>query len=226
FSPREATTIVRAIEVQVGRTGALTPVAIMDPVHVGGVPITHASLHNADEIGRLGLKIGDTVIISRAGDVIPKITKVLPEFRIGTEQDFHLPSRCPVDGSPVVQEGVIVRCGNPRCGARHLESLRHFVSRLAFDIRGLGPKILDRFLDEGLIAGAADIFSLRPGDIAALPRFGEKSAENIVAEIESKKLISLPRFIYALGIPQIGEETARALAQFIQEKAVIARPED
>jgi DNA ligase (NAD+) len=214
FSPREATTVVNDIEVQVGRTGALTPVAIMEPVNVGGVTITHASLHNADEIERLGLKIGDTVIISRAGDVIPQITKVLPELRTGKEKEFKMPSQCPVDGSPVTRAGVAYRCSNARCGARHLESLRHFVSRGGFNIEGLGPKIITRFLDEGLISDAADIFELKTGDIAALPQFGEKSAENIVSEIASKKKVSLPRFIYSLGIIHVGEETARALALF------------
>jgi DNA ligase (NAD+) len=222
FSPRETTTVVSDIEVQVGRTGALTPVAIMEPVNVGGVTITHASLHNADEIERLGLKIGDTVIISRAGDVIPQITKVLPELRTGKEKEFKMPSVCPVDDSPVTRAGVAYRCSNPRCGARHLESLRHFVSRGGFNIEGLGPKIITRFLDEGLISDAADIFELEVGDIAALPQFGEKSAENIVTEIESKKKVALSRFIYSLGIIHVGEETARALALFASETSTRA----
>lgn len=212
FSPKQATTVVEEIKVQVGRTGVLTPVAVMRPVAVGGVTITHATLHNADEIGRLGLKIGDTVVVSRAGDVIPQITKVLKELRTGGEREFHMPKRCPVDGSPVVREGVAYRCSNKDCGARSHRELYHFVSRPAFDIRGLGKKIIDRFLAEGLISDAADIFTLRAGDIAALPRFGEKSATNIVQEIEEKKKISLPRFIYALGILHVGEETARLLA--------------
>jgi DNA ligase (NAD+) len=219
FSPREATTIVEDIKVQVGRTGALTPVAIMRPVNVGGVTITHASLHNADEIARLGLKIGDTVIVQRAGDVIPQITKVLPELRTGRERAFKMPARCPVDGSPVVREegGAISRCSSKQCAAQHRESLYHFVSRAAFNIEGLGPKIIDKFLDEGLISDPADIFMLRKGDIAALDRFGEKSAENIVAEAEQKRHVTLPRFLYALGILHVGEETALALARtFIQ----------
>ena len=226
FSPREATTIVKDIEVQVGRTGALTPVAIMEPVNVGGVTITHASLHNADEIGRLGLKIGDTVIVSRAGDVIPQVTKALPELRTGKEKEFRMPAHCPVDGSPVKRDGVACRCSNPRCGARHLESLRHFVSRGGFNIEGLGPKILTKFLDEGLIADAADIFELKVGDISALPRFGDKSAENIVTEVAAKKKVALPRFIYALGIIHVGEETARALAEFASAKKTARSPAD
>lgn len=213
FPPREATTVVLDIKVQVGRTGALTPVAVMKPVQVGGVTITHATLHNADEIERLGLKIGDTVIVSRAGDVIPQVTKVLKELRTGKEKEFRMPTRCPVDGSRVVRDGVAYRCSNRNCGARHRESLYHFVSRGAFDIEGLGPKIIDRFLDEGLITDAADIFTLQKGDIAALERFGEQSAENIVREVEMRKDIALPRFLYALGILHVGEETAQLLAK-------------
>ncbi|MFY9462280.1 MAG: NAD-dependent DNA ligase LigA [Candidatus Sungiibacteriota bacterium] len=212
FSPRETTTVVEAIEVQVGRTGALTPVAVMRPVNVGGVTITHATLHNADEIKRLGLKIGDTVIVSRAGDVIPQVTKVLKELRTGKEKEFKMPPRCPVDGSKVTRKGVIYRCSNPNCGARHRELLYHLTSKAAFDIDGLGPKIIDRFLDEGLMSDAADIFTLNEGDIAALPRFGEKSAANLMKAIREKKKIPLHRFIYALGIQHVGEETAVDLA--------------
>lgn len=226
FSPKEATTVVLGVKVQVGRTGALTPVAVMRPVSVGGVTITHATLHNEDEIKRLGLKIGDTVIISRAGDVIPQITKVLTELRTGKEKAFTMPKRCPVDGSRVVKEGAISRCSNPRCGARNRELLYHFVSRPAFDIRGLGPKIIDRFLDEGLMTDAADIFMLKAGDIAALERFGEKSAENVVHEIGEKKKIALPRFLYALGILHAGEETARVLARAIEKERRTHSPLD
>jgi len=165
FSPKEATTLVEDIKVQVGRTGALTPVAVMRPVNVGGVTITHASLHNADEIKRLGLKIGDTVIVRRAGDVIPQVTKVLKELRTGKEKEFKMPMRCPIDDSKVVQDGVISRCSSKTCGARHRESLYHFVSRSAFDIRGLGPKIIDRFLDESLI-----LFRVRLSTSAAWAR--------------------------------------------------------
>jgi DNA ligase (NAD+) len=213
FSAREATTVVEDIKVQVGRTGALTPVAVMRPVNVGGITISRASLHNADEIERLGLKIGDTVIVSRAGDVIPQVTKVLKELRTGKEKTFKMPDRCPVDGSKVVREGAISRCSSKMCAAQHREQLYHFVSRAAFNIEGMGPKIIDKFLDEGLISDAADIFTLKAGDIAALDRFGEKSAENIVSEVELKKKVTLPRFLYALGILHVGEETAVLLAK-------------
>lgn len=213
FSAREATTVVQNIKVQVGRTGALTPVAVLRPVSVGGITITHATLHNFDEIERLGLRIGDMAVVSRAGDVIPKITSVITNVRTGKEKKFKPPTKCPVDGSALVRDGVIVRCGNAACAARHRESLYHFVSRAGFDIRGLGIKIIDRFLDEGLINDASDIFTLKKGDIAVLPRFGETSAENIVREVAEKRSITLPRFVYSLGILHVGEETARALAR-------------
>jgi len=227
FSPREATTMVGDIKVQVGRTGALTPVAILRPVSVGGVTITHASLHNFEEIARLGVRIGDTVVVSRAGDVIPQVTKVMNELRTGKEKAFKPPTKCPVDGSALIRDGVIVRCGNPKCGARHRESLYHLVSRAGFDIRGLGVKMVDKFLDEGLIGDAADIFTLQKGDIAALPRFGEKSAENIVNEVEEKKKVVLARFIYSLGILHVGGETSTALSREISKfKTQISKPMD
>ncbi len=227
FSPREASTIVEDITVGVGRTGVLTPVAVLKAVGVGGVTVTHATLHNMDEIERLGVKIGDTVIVSRAGDVIPQVTKVLEKMRTGKEKKFYMPERCPVDGSKVVRDGVAYKCSNPRCGAVIRETLYHFVSRGGFDMEGLGPKIIDRFLDEGLITDAADIFTLKKSDIAVLERFGEKSAENIIAEIEVKKKVSLPRFIYSLSILHVGEETALALArQITNHKSQIAQPKD
>ncbi len=226
FSPKEATTVVENIQVQVGRTGALTPVAVLKPVQVGGVTISHATLHNYDEIQRLGIKIGDTVIVSRAGDVIPQITKVLKELRSGKEQEFYMPKVCLVDGSKVVKDGAAYRCSNKNCGARQREFLYHFAA--AFDLMGLGPKIIDRFLDEGLINDAADIFTLQKGDIAVLERFGEKSADNIVEEIAAKKKIPLPRFIQALGILHVGEETSRLLAQKLVSsiKYQVSRPKD
>ena len=220
FSPKEATTIVEDIKVQIGRTGALTPVGVLKPVQVGGVTISHATLHNYDEIQRLGIKIGDTVIVSRAGDVIPQIVRVLKELRTGKEKEFKMPTACPIDGSKIIKDGVIYRCANKNCGARQREFLYHFVSRGAFNIEGLGPKIIDRFLDEGLISDAADIFKLEKGDIEVLERFGEKSAENIVSETGARKNILLNRFIFSLGILHVGEETARLLAQ----KAVNINP--
>ena len=225
FSPKEATTTVRDIRFQVGRTGILTPVAVMDPVDVGGVTIMHATLHNLDQIERLRLMIGDTVIVSRAGDVIPQITATLPELRTGKEKKIGQPAVCPVDGSPVVRDGVFLKCSNKKCGAKHKEALRHFVSRGAFNIEGLGPKILERLMDEGLVSDAADIFGLSKGDVAALPRFGEKSADNLIEEINSKKKIGMDRFIYSLGIVHIGEETARTLASVFEHPGTIAPSE-
>lgn len=225
FSPKEATTVVENIKVQVGRTGVLTPVAVLKPAQVGGITITHATLHNYDEIQRLGIKIGDTVIISRAGDVIPQINKVLKELRTGKEKEFHMPQTCPVDGSKVIKDGVAYKCSNKNCGARHREFLYHFVA--VFGMDGIGPKIVDRFLDEGLIGDAADIFTLQRGDIAALERFGEKSAENIVNEIETRKKIPIERFLGALGILHVGEETARLLAQkALSINSKISSPKD
>jgi len=213
FSPKEVTTILEDIKIQVGRTGALTPVAILKPVEVSGITITHATLHNYNQIKRLKLKIGDTVIVSRAGDVIPQITNVLKNLRTGKEKEFQMPKTCPIDGSKIIYDGVIQKCSNLNCGARLRENLHHFVSRSAFDIRGLGPKIMDRFLDEGLITDASDIFNLKEGDIRVLEKFGEKSAENIIKETAEKKLISLPKFLYSLGILHVGEETSLALAK-------------
>lgn len=212
FAPRERTTQLKAIKIQVGRSGVLTPVAELVPVELGGVTISHATLHNADEIERLDARLGDTVVLSRAGDVIPKITGVLKNLRTGSEKKFKMPTRCPADGSPVIKDGVFHRCSNPECGARRRERVYHFASRHAFDLRGLGPKIVDRFFDEGLITDAADLFNLHLEDLISLPRFGEKSATKLIAEINDRRQISQSRFIFALGIDQIGEETARALA--------------
>ena len=213
YSPKQATTKVSEIRVQVGRTGVLTPIAFLEPVEVGGVTISRATLHNQDEIKRLGLKIGDTVIVGRAGDVIPDVIKVLPELRVGGEKEFHMPGKCSVCGKAVKKiNNVGIYCVNSKCPAREREGLYHFVGRSAFDIVGLGPKIIDVLLDENLIQDAADIFDLKEGDISVLERFGEKSAENIIRSIKSKNKIILPRFIVALGILHVGDETAQDLS--------------
>ncbi|OHB20855.1 MAG: hypothetical protein A2939_03870 [Parcubacteria group bacterium RIFCSPLOWO2_01_FULL_48_18] len=228
FAPREAETIVEDIMIQVGRTGILTPVAKLKPVQVGGVTVSRASLHNYDEIKRLGVKIGDTVIVGRAGDVIPKVNKVLKELRTGKEKEFHIPRACPVCGSPVKRdnEGVFYRCVGKSCVAKFKEKLYHLVSRSAFDVRGVGPKVLDRFLEEGLIRDAADLFSLKEADIAVLERFGDLSAANIIHSIASHKVVSLPRFLYALGILHVGEQTAAALAETVLSGQPIHVPSD
>lgn len=229
FPGKKATTVVEDIIVQVGRTGKLTPVAKLRPVQVGGVTVSRASLHNLDEIRRLGLKIGDTVVVKRAGDVIPDVEEALAKMRTGKEREFHMPKTCPVCGgevgklsssppSPLAGEGrvrgssVDYFCLNPKCFVKTRRGIRHFVSRGAFDIVGLGPKIISKFADEGLITDASDLFDLKPGDIAALERFAEKSAENIYNAIKKAKEITLSRFIYALGIKHVGEQTAFDLA--------------
>ncbi len=216
FSPEQATTFIKDIILQVGRTGAVTPVAILKPVRVGGATITRATLHNEAEIKRLGVKIGDTAIVGRAGDVIPDIIKVLPELRVGKEKEFHFPRKCPVcDGKLTKPEGeAIWRCKNPKCGARKREILYHFTSKKAFDIEGLGPKVINQLIDENLISRAPDIFELTEGDLIPLERFAEKSAKNLVEAIEKSKKISLARFIYTLGIRHVGEETSIDLANY------------
>lgn len=217
FSPLEATTILKGIKIQVGRTGNLTPVAELEPVELTGIKIQRATLHNFDQIKRLDLLIGDTVVISRAGDVIPQVVSAVKELRTGKEKIFVPPKTCPIDGAKVVQDGVIYRCSNKNCAARQRRRLSHFVSRGAFNIEGLGHKILDRFIGEGWIIDAADIFKLKKDAIARLERFGEKSAENIVNEIAQRRSISLERFVYSLGILHVGEETARLLAGRVNE---------
>ncbi|PJE58015.1 MAG: NAD-dependent DNA ligase LigA [Candidatus Portnoybacteria bacterium CG10_big_fil_rev_8_21_14_0_10_36_7] len=215
FRGKEATTKVLDIVPQVGRTGALTPVAILNPVKVGGVTISRASLHNHDEIDRLDVRIGDTVIVQRAGDVIPDIVKSFPNLRTGYEKKFHMPAHCPVCSSKVVRKDweVSHRCSNKNCGAILRERIYHFVSKKAFNIVGLGPQKIDALLDEGLIKDASDIFELTEGDVTPLERFAEKSVSNLIKSIESAKKISLAKFIYALGIVHVGEETAIDLAK-------------
>jgi DNA ligase (NAD+) len=215
FSAKEATTIIEDVIWQVGRTGVLTPVAVLKPVQIGGATITHATLHNFNEIKRLGVKIGDTVIVGRAGDVIPDIIKPLKNMRTGREKEIMVPHLCPACGSKVVriQGEVAYKCSDKNCGAILRERIYHFVSKKAFDIVGVGPKIADRFLDEGLIKDAADLFFLEEEDIKHLERFAEKSASNIIKSIQSKKDIKLERFLFGLGIPQVGEETAIDLAK-------------
>jgi len=230
FAQSQATTVVEDIKIQVGRTGAMTPVAILKPVQISGITITRATLHNEDEIKRLGLKMGDTVIVGRAGDVIPDIIKVLPELRTGKEKSFLMPKNCPSCKTKLEKaEGeVLWKCPNPNCFARKRRSFYHFVSRSAFNIDGLGPKIIDRLLNEGLVEDPSDIFSLKEGDVAQLDRFAEKSAENLINSIADKKEIPLARFIYALGISNIGQETAVDLARYFSslEKLRKAKLED
>ena len=216
YPAEKATTVVKDILVNVGRTGALTPLAIFKPTLIAGSTVSKATLHNANQIERLDLRIGDTVVIEKAGDVIPKVVEVLARMRAGKEKKFKMPTSCPACGKAIhrkelpSQQSVAYYCANPKCPVKNQRYLEHFVS--VFEIYELGPKILRRFKDEGLITDAADIFTLTKDDIAPLERFGEKSAENIIKEIESKKHISLSKFLWALGILHVGEETARDLA--------------
>lgn len=216
FPAKEVTTQIEDIIIQVGRTGALTPVAVLKPVHIGGTLVSRATLHNADEIKRLGLKIGDTVVVQRAGDVIPKVVKVIKKLRGGKEKEFQMPKRCPVCGGKVIRpKGEAVhRCTNKNCGALQKKKLIHFVSKKAFDIEGMGPQIINQLMDEGLVSEPADIFSLKQGDLVPLERFAEKSEANLIESINQKREISLNRFIYALGIRHVGEETAIALTRY------------
>jgi len=221
YPAERATTIVKDIKINVGRTGVLTPLAIFEPTLVAGSTVSKATLHNMDQIERLDIRIGDTVVIEKAGDVIPKVLEVLKKMRTGKEKKFKMPAKCPVCGGNVEKrparskdraglDSVAHYCSNLKCSAKNERYLEHFVT--AFEIYELGPKILRRFKDEGLITDAADIFTLEKEDIAPLERFGEKSAENIIKEINDKKKIPLSKFLRALGILHVGEETARDLA--------------
>ncbi len=216
FSPKEATTIVEDIKVQVGRTGVLTPVAILKPVEISGTLVSRATLHNEDEIKRLGLKIGDTVIVARAGDVIPDVRKVLPELRTGKEKEFHMPRICPICGKKIERDegGVLLKCLNKKCPSRRRREMSYFASKSAFDIEGLGPKSINLLLDEGLIQDPANIFELKEGDLIPLERFGEKSAQNLIKAIQFRKNVSLPRFLIGIGILHIGERTAQDLSEY------------
>jgi DNA ligase (NAD+) len=216
YPAEKATTVVLDIITNIGRTGVFTPLAIFKPTLVAGSVVSKATLHNMDQIERLDIRIGDTVVIEKAGDVIPKVVEVLPRLRTGKERKFKMPQICPVCKNKIEKKeieansSVAYYCSNPKCLAKNERYLEHFVK--VFDIYELGPKVLKRFKDEGLITDASDIFTLRVEDIANLERFGEKSAENIVREIEEKKNITLAKFLWALGILHVGEETARDLA--------------
>ena len=221
FPPAQATTIVNGIDIQVGRTGALTPVARLEPITVGGVVVSNATLHNEDEIARKDVRIGDHVVIQRAGDVIPQVVKVLTEKRTGSETAFPYPDHCPVCKSLAIREegDVVRRCtGGLVCPAQAVERLKHFVSRLAFDIEGLGAKIIEEFYEKGLIKSPSDIFRLEKKCESLDPPlqewdgWGALSVKNLFEAINSRRNIAFDRFIYALGIRQIGEATAKRLA--------------
>ncbi|RMG60611.1 MAG: NAD-dependent DNA ligase LigA [Deltaproteobacteria bacterium] len=215
FPPTQATTVVEDIIVQVGRTGVLTPVAVLRPVRVGGVEVKRATLHNMDEIERKDIRIGDTVIVQRAGDVIPEVVKSIPSKRTGRERKFAMPEECPACGAPVVRvEGEAAhRCTGENCLARRKEQIKHFVSRNAMNIEGLGDKIINLLIEEGLVTTPADLYRLTVEDLKDLPRLGEKSAKNLVEAIERSRQTSLARFIFALGIRHVGEHLSQVLAE-------------
>ncbi|QSA95711.1 NAD-dependent DNA ligase LigA [Methylococcus sp. EFPC2] len=230
FPAEEATTRVLAIEVQVGRTGALTPVARLESVFVGGVTVTNATLHNADEVRRKDIRINDWVVVRRAGDVIPEVVKSIPERRPADAAEFVMPAHCPACGSEVeLEEGeAIARCsGGLYCPAQHKEAIKHFASRRAMDIEGLGDKLVDQLLERRLVDTVADLYRLTVEQLAELERMGIKSAENLVAALEKSKATTLPRFLYALGIREVGEVTARNLALHLHGlDSIIAADED
>ncbi|OUL59813.1 NAD-dependent DNA ligase LigA [Pseudoalteromonas ulvae] len=215
FPAQEEITQLLDVEFQVGRTGAITPVARLEPVFVGGVTVSNATLHNQDEIERLGVKIGDTVIIRRAGDVIPQITQVVLERRTDEAKDIEFPTQCPICQSNVertVGEAVARCSGGLVCGAQRKEAIKHFASRKAFDIDGMGDKIVEQLVDRELIHTPADLFLLKQGHLESLERMGPKSAQKLIAALETAKQTSLNRFLYSLGIREVGEATAMNLA--------------
>ena len=217
FPAQEELTVVEAIEVQVGRTGAITPVARLKPVFVGGVTVTNATLHNADEVARKDVRVGDTVIVRRAGDVIPEVVGVVLERRPAESQPFVMPESCPVCGSRVVRlEGeATVRCiGGLYCRAQRQEAIRHFASRRALDIEGLGDKLVEQLVERDLVRNPADLYGLDAATLAGLERMGAKSAAKLVEALERGKTTTLARFLYALGIREVGEATALTLAGY------------
>lgn len=230
FPAQEEMTTVNNIEFQVGRTGAVTPVARLEPVFVGGVTVSNATLHNMDELHRKDVRIGDTVIVRRAGDVIPEVVKVIGERRPKGTRKVKAPATCPVCGSAVVRpEGeAVARCtGGLVCSAQRSEALKHFVSRRALDIEGLGAKLIEQLVEMGRLKTPADIFTLEKEELVALDRMGEKSADNLLAAIDRSRATSLPRFLYGLGIREVGEATAAALASsFGRLEGVMAADED
>ena len=216
FRARQATTVVNDIQVQVGRTGALTPVALLEPVRLAGSTISRATLHNLDEISRLGIKIGDTVWVEKGGDVIPKVVKVVEHLRLPEARDFEIPRQCPVCQGKVcrVEDEAVLRCVNPACPAKIKASLLHFSSRKALRIEGLGEALVDQLLEKGLIQDPADLYKLKHEDLAGLDRMGDKSAQNLLEQIEASKKRTLGQVIFGLGIRHVGERTAVILAQY------------
>jgi DNA ligase (NAD+) len=217
FPAEQVTTVVENIMVQVGRTGALTPLAHLRPVRVAGSTVSRATLHNEDEIKRLDVRIGDTVVIRKAGDIIPEVVEVIKNLRTGKEKIFHMPKSCPICGGGVARkEGeAATYCLNPKCFAIEKEKIIHFVSKKGFNIEGMGEKIVEQLMNEGLVSDVAEIFELEKGDLEPLERFAEKSADNLIEAIKNSKKITLEKFLFSLGIRFAGEETAVLIAKAI-----------
>ena len=213
FQPKQETTRILDIIVQVGRTGAITPVAVMEPVKVGGVEVSRATLHNQDEIDKKDVRVGDTVVIQRAGDVIPEVVQVITSKRKGTEKKFRMPSKCPVCGAEIIKEEAIHRCIGLDCPAQLKGRIKHFASKRAMDIDGLGVKLIDQLVDKGLVKDVADIYYINKQKLIELERMADKSAQNIIDAIEKSKTKPLSKFLYALGIRHVGETTAEDLAR-------------
>ncbi len=212
FPAREEFTRVKDIVVQVGRTGALTPVAVLEPVPIGGATIRRATLHNEDELRRKDVRIGDTVVVERAGDVIPEVVSVIKSKRTGTEKEFRMPDRCPVCGAEVMKEGPIVRCIGVSCVAQLKERIKHFASLRALNIAGLGEKVIEQLVDRKMVSDATDLFFLTKSDLLKLERMGDKLAQNLLDALEKSKHTTFFRLIHALGIRHVGEHTASLLA--------------
>jgi len=229
FPAQEELTTLDAVEFQVGRTGSITPVARLAPVFVGGVTVSNATLHNRDEIARLDVRVGDTVIVRRAGDVIPQIVAVVKQRRPADAQKIVFPTECPICGSPAteVPGEAAIRCeGGLVCPAQRKEAICHFVSRKALDVDGLGDKLVEQLVDKSLVSTVADLFTLTHEQLAGLERMGEKSAKNVLAALEKSKHTSLERFIYALGIREVGEATARNLASHFGRLDALAQADE
>lgn len=229
FPAQEEMTTLDAVEFQVGRTGSITPVARLAPVFVGGVTVSNATLHNRDEIARLDVRIGDTVIVRRAGDVIPQVVAVVQERRPPDAAEIVFPSQCPICGSPAaeVPGEAAIRCeGGLICPAQRKEAIRHFASRKAMDVDGLGDKLVEQLVDKSLISTVADLFTLSREQLSGLERMGEKSADNLLAALAASKKTSLERFIYALGIREVGEATARNLASHFGQLDALAAADE
>jgi len=215
FAAVQATTEIQGIEVQVGRTGTLTPVAHLQPMKIGGVTVSRATLHNEDEIKKKDIRIGDTVLVQRAGDVIPEVVKVIPTKRTGNEKTFEMPAGCPICGAAAVREAgeVALRCVNANCPAQVKERIKHFASKSAFDIDGMGDKLVEQLVDKRLFKSYADIFRIDKKTVENLERMGSKSAENLIQAIEKSKKIDFHRFVFALGVRHVGEHVAKILAE-------------